>query len=174
MWCFYCEVQLPYHERFVYCQTCYGFISCRNCWEGPTNDDVYHRQRKAKLLRQPDHDERWPSLDQHFFTNEHADWGTGYGMTLYVRYMAITAEDLLQKTKTAAATTAAAAAAAVVTARVEPTAMVIEKTASAAAVATPKAQFTATLLKKVETAKVQPTVVQKKRKHIVHLESDDE
>jgi hypothetical protein len=79
-WCFYCDKQFRrIHEKFVICQTCHAFTACRECWATKGNRIGYNKATLESRQRDLLHADatrtrpRWPRLEYHKFTMEHAN-----------------------------------------------------------------------------------------------------
>lgn len=102
--CFYCRDRILRRERFIICDTCYAFTSCRKCWLSPTpsygskgRSLQWLETQKAEIIAQelrrkakePLYRLRWEHLGAHTFDSLHADWtkdGHDFRETTYEEY----------------------------------------------------------------------------------------
>ena len=70
IYCFYCAKRFLLRDRFVVCDVCNGFTSCVRCWTRTEWSKGSLREHQAELLKRWPH--RWPHLQSHDFTMEHA------------------------------------------------------------------------------------------------------
>jgi hypothetical protein len=78
-WCFYCAKQFHLTEKFVICLKCHAFTACTACWITKDNAQGYFKsvlEARQQQLLEADAERkkpRWPGLEKHEFTMEHAN-----------------------------------------------------------------------------------------------------